>query len=751
MGGSLSKQNSLTGLELKEQTKEIRSMSDALFQFMYAQWEIKEVFQMADNPEDYVIAISDLITKHFRVLGYRSKSNKIGEIYFRKWDDLEPPRTKEKIQSMTITNDTRRKKLERNEPGAAAHKQNAEIVAFYFVRIFQILGAMLLVVKDTNFPEFDENGNPVGTISENAKRNYAQSGYNLPPISRFRPLTPTNGSIQKGGKIPDSTPLGPYDFLRYYLIPLDSTMIQTYADKFKVSIRPESDKVQLYRFDASSSIFFEYTPPINTPSRVNEPSLMKQRIGVLVKTRTSSTPQLVYIGIQILNHVDQESVDGYLAPGAIKNKDNDTEVRKRYPASVTFTFKKQGSEAIKKWETTVYRNSDSSTKPTSGMPYKFTSNFMLDVLKARGWDPLKDFVKYLDNIVSVAVIEANPGNDYIMFKGEEKKKETTSTDIQMKKLKDPVDNKSLSDVYKLIGPSENPETKEMEANRNQPHCVARALQLLDAASINGKPVKGQGRNRICSSSNKGTSTQIKSVVRLFGKVSPVDYKDSEKILKAFVGKESSGEPLGTSDINKRREKDPTTGDDIRSIINQNEKLELEEAIKKLAKAFVAEQALEKVTGFSDIKVDTTPNECKGNTEPRTIQSGGPEFNDLQRHARELLAHHVNSVIEIGKFLKSIFNISQRPDGSWKVEGPKTEILFAGFVVLDQLTDQARNLLINYYSGCEERYQKGVKAWAGSQVVASDSSKPVAQNVKENNPVAPVVPKNTSVTRDPSGP
>jgi hypothetical protein len=60
---------------------------------------------------------------------------------------------------------------------------------------------------------------------------------------------------------------------------------------------------------------------------------------------------------------------------------------------------------------------------------------------------------------------------------------------------------------------------------------------------------------------------------------------------------------------------------------------------------------------------------------------------------------------------TIFNVSQRPDGSWNVEGPKTEILFAGFSVLDVLKDQARELLLAYYVGCEDIYQKGVKEWA----------------------------------------
>ena len=37
-------------------------------------------------------------------------------------------------------------------------------------------------------------------------------------------------------------------------------------------------------------------------------------------------------------------------------------------------------------------------------------------------------------------------------------------------------------------------------------------------------------------------------------------------------------------------------------------------------------------------------------------------------------------------------------------------MFAGFETLNELTARARAILINYYAGCEEIYQKGLKAW-----------------------------------------
>jgi len=104
------------------------------------------------------------------------------------------------------------------------------------------------------------------------------------------------------------------------------------------------------------------------------------------------------------------------------------------------------------------------------------------------------------------------------------------------------------------------------------------------------------------------------------------------------------------------------------------------------------------------------------------------------------------------FLQTIFNIKQRPDGtSWEIKGPNTEILFAGYETLNELTRQARTLLINYYSGCEEIYQQGVASWISNQpgpgeseeaakrLLKGDTSKPGRANMSNpvNDPRAPV--------------
>jgi hypothetical protein len=117
-GSKLSKPSRISsGRELKVSTKEVSDMASALFLFMYAQWDEREIYDIARNPGDYVIALSDLITNKFHVLGYVTKRTQIGEIYFAKYDQLKPPGKE-------------------GNRGIVEQRENAQIIAFYFVRLF---------------------------------------------------------------------------------------------------------------------------------------------------------------------------------------------------------------------------------------------------------------------------------------------------------------------------------------------------------------------------------------------------------------------------------------------------------------------------------------------------------------------------------------------------------------------------------------------------------------------------------------
>jgi hypothetical protein len=668
-------------------------MSNALFEFMYSNWKPKDVWEIANNPSAYVIAMSDLITTQFHVLGYKTKSGKLGEIYFKKWDDLEPPlassdkiseanarnlrlrtNTRNSNRNLRLKHETRRL---RSEKGYAIQKQNAEIIAFYFIRIFQILGALLLVVKDANIPEFDPVTGEIKSEREiTAERAYAQQSYPMQQtVSGFKPV---NLPVTRGGSrimFDTSKPLGPYEFMRYYLRQVDDEDLRKFNEKGIANL----DRKNTYMFDGSEVLLFRYTLPDNATEITKEIG-GKQELGIAVTI--DGVPKIQYIPIKIFEIIfDTEESDrfraGYKAP-----KDIDDKNRKLiFPSSVSIEF-------IKNTWVSLQRNPELSSSISNGTEYKFYKDDkgLVDIYTSSlQLDKRKDFTKLLEYITLYYLRKVNGNLIPIKFNKKESRSEENDTEF---KIKAP-SNKSLKDAF-----------NEYYTNKDyRPHCISRALQLLDPASINNFP-SGSGLTSVCVNSigdNKGITSlsdykATRSVGQLFGKINPLDYAKSEEVLKAFVQQDSKGEPLSISGLST----DPT------------ESQELSRAIQRLSTAFNI--VFKDQKSFSDLTVDI-PSACKDNRGKKLpVDRRSQVFKDMKSASQELLSYHLKSIIEISKFLQKIFNITQRPNGTWAVEGPKTELMFAGFETLNELTARARAILINYYAGCEEIYQKGLKAW-----------------------------------------
>jgi hypothetical protein len=674
MGNSLSLSGSstLSGEELKRNSKEITEMSNALFQFMYTNWQPRDVWEIANDPSKYVIAISDRITTQFHVLGYKTKAGRLGEIYFQKWDSLEPPMDKDQwsiANSRNSRNEKNAKNVEkkratrrqRSEAGYPVQKQNAEIIAFYFVRIFQILGAMLLVVKDINIPSYNqETGETiVGEVKANASRNFAQQSQQV--VSGFRPPTFKGGARDN---FSSGMPLGPYDFLRYYLRRISAEDIARFTNK---GITLDTNKE--FMFDGSDTMLFEFTP-YSGLSEIGADNKTFQKIGFGVKTLSGYEKRYINISVKEIifdiSHTEERTLPGYKAPS-----DREEKMKlSSYPVRLTVEYDVPG----KKSSIMLTRVSQLPSNLSLGVEYQFSSDDigLITFLKSQGLNARKDFVKILENISMYFLKQVNGSIESIKF---ETVKKVDSDDDKIK-VRAPK-NKSLETTF-----------TQLISKEHQPHCIARALQLLDPASINNFKT-GNALSNVCNPKLGGTTKSLseyvptRSVGQLYGKVNPLDYKASIEVLKAFAQKDSSGDPLTTDGVNNM----------------PSEVTELQAAIKRLSIAFGIEYTDQK--GFSNIEIKAS-KKCDPSTQlgkTISIARESNKFREMKSISQQLLAYHLKQVIEISKFLKKIFNISQRPDGSWKVEGPKTELLFAGFETMNTLTDQARALLINYYAGC----------------------------------------------------
>ena len=691
-------------------------MSNALFQFMYTNWQPRDVWEIANDPSKYVIAISDMITAQFHVLGYKTKSGRIGEIYFQKWDALEPPMDKDQLSAANSRNSSsnnakvvekrRSTRRQRSEAGYPAQKQNAEIIAFYFVRIFQILGAMLLVVKDINIPDYNpETGETLtSAVTSNALRNYAQQSHQV--VSGFRPPTFKGGARDN---FSSAMPLGPYDFLRYYLRRISPEDLARFSIK---GIRLDTNKE--YMFNGSDTMLFEFTPYTGL-NEIGADNKTFQKIGFAVKTTSGNEKRYINISVKQIffdiSHTEEQTLSGYKAPS-----DRDEKTRlSSYPVRLTLEYDVPG----KKSSVMLTRVSELPSNLSLGVEYQFSSDDlgMITFLKSQGMHIRNDFVKILESISTFFLKQVNGSVEIIKF-DTVKKVETEDGKPSTK----PPKNKSLETTH-----------KELVNKDYQPHCIARALQLLDPASINNFKT-GTAISNVCVPKLGGTTKSLseyvptRSVGQLYGKINPLDHKASIEVLKAFAQKDSSGDPLTTDGVNNV----------------PSEVTELQAAIKRLSTAFGIEYTNQRSLSGIEIKVSKKCDPSKDLGKPVQVIRESNKFRDMKSASQQLLAYHLKQIIEISKFLKKIFNISQRPDGSWKVEGPKTELLFAGFETMNSLTDQARALLINYYAGCEEIYQKGVKAWEVDIVTAGDKPLSNAPAIGQalaspNKPAVPVIP------------
>ncbi len=117
MGGTLSKSNT--------SESDVKRLADNLFKFMYTQWDVHEIWEIAEKSDEYIIELSDLIHHHMTVIGYETGTGGRGEIYVKRIEKY-----KKDINDLPRLSDVD-KKLEREE-----RKRNAQAVAFFFYKNF---------------------------------------------------------------------------------------------------------------------------------------------------------------------------------------------------------------------------------------------------------------------------------------------------------------------------------------------------------------------------------------------------------------------------------------------------------------------------------------------------------------------------------------------------------------------------------------------------------------------------------------
>ena len=752
--------SALTGNEFSQhaKAKEIREMSDALFKFMYSKWDIREIFEITEKPGDYVIAISDLITSQFHVLGYTTKRNKIGEIYFQKLEQLDPPQSAEDLSRLrsssgNVTRSQRVMKKEaalrkkgldasRGEPGAKLHHQHAKIISFYFVVIFQILGSLLLVLKDTGLEMIDNQGRTISDTLKNSDREFTGQGVTLPLFKAPRP--------QGGGGLrvySRNEPLGAFEFLRFYLRRYDEEEVERYLKEYKLTLPPAN--TGYYKFMNNDSLLFKFIK--QETDRIS--SKETAELNIFVRNEKSDVYEIKRVVIKVEQLLG--GLGEYKPPSAYTNKQEQYSL---FPMQVTLETrdKKRGSSTTSLVSAVFQKDeSDRHENYLDGLKYKIANNSstLYGIISTSSGSSDKILPTEMEKILEkFALLAVNTDSSivYYPFKIKESdERERNSRGYGESRVEGPKNNDRLAETFRILN-NVNPSNGSV-GYKHVPHCIKRAKDLLDLPSINDFNGLAPANTRICSSDIGGRGSSyvpLKSIAQLYGKlnagaiinVDEIEFNKAIKVLEAFVGKSAKGY---------------MTVSELKESGQESEANDLSLALKRLSASFSQIKDDDKLNKIDDL-VLYKPRSCVGKEKGElTVNKSKPVFKNMQGYSRQLLGFHLNNVINISKFLMTIFNVSQRPDGSWHVEGPKTEILFAGFSVLDVLKDQARELLLAYYVGCEDIYQKGVKEWADSETAAGPAGGPGGPGgpgaAAENNPGNPSAPKVISRAANPGPP
>jgi hypothetical protein len=479
-------------------------------------------------------------------------------------------------------------------------------------------------------------------------------------------------------------------------------------------------------------LYFEFDPTLRqiSPSR-------DQKQKLILLTKTSGVLKLEEFDTTIIS-ISPQPPD-YKAP---KELSTIQELRRYIPYTVKLGIKpksiggtRQPYEILFERDPSFesYQDVNQFIRGTRYIMKDEDGSFVASATAVIKQDPIsrtKSVGKIFENTLLVYLISLTKNQSTELYTAEKERENSPISQRKIGQFKESLKNPLLDETYKALKKgTQVREGERLEAF--QPHCISRALQLLDSKSIQDL-LPSDAKTSVCKysigdkvgASTLGQYVPTKTLSQLYGKVNPADFKKSEVVLRAFVQTTTSS-PSGGLSVAQ-----------LKGVDQKEEADDLQSAIDRLNKAFnLLQDTLPVVDGIISIPVPK-PKACK-TTDELSVGSQ-PTTLEMQGYAQQLLAFHVNQTVEISKFLESVFDIKKdSATGRWIAKGPKQEYMFAGFPVMDQLTKQARELLVDYYSGCETIYQKGVKSWSESQPKSSGANRPAGLNAAA--PAAAIAP------------
>lgn len=656
-------------------TEHTRMIMDQLLNYMIKQLSVRDLLHMSKESEckKYILFKANAIYQHFYELRVFPTRDAKGLLTFRRIEDLVHPKGEQEKERQSL----------------------CLVVAYFYTRIFQIYGALALTLID------DMHAMTSSGIMSTYQRGMNLRGHT--PGYRDETVQPYYG---RGGA-PELLPSGRkeqsslknFEWIRSFLTS-DAQTTYGYKTRYAGSGIDNGTvfmKIENFLKDGPQGKQLYEHPPI---------------------TYQGGT---FFIRVGNANHYDKLDVYTQMDGDIIKVK----------IGKLTFMNIEKKTIIIKKFSTSFYVRRDDAeyivyqkSKPISPVPIFMSGIFSKIIRYLR--DTIKESKEEIYRLEGLTESDHDSDSDSDLWDKKRRDRSDSrygdsrygdsrygdSSDRSDSRYGDRSDSRYGvrrygTNVRKEEGITSHLKVEKMidalEVRRPLGHCIARALQLLKTEPFANQP----GISQICSVAFDGKSTNRIGLPKSGKPLS--DHPGLFALANLFYDTVTIGSPNLT--IGKVRvDNQPSTFDEYVAFM------------RTLSKQYMGE---DKVTdwnkkGLSDIKNKRDTDLCKSADEIPLSSNATNRVHDIVKEMFQKQIAHASNCFEI---ISMLFTITYDPRTNKPTMFKLNDnIIREGFPELERVNRKAREILVEYYTSCENQYREGMKIVLTGQQAKIDAVK-----------------------------
>jgi hypothetical protein len=667
-----------THADLYKKTAGTRRMVDDIFTYMMHHLKVND-FMKLSNPEScqkYALFMANNLSMFFSKLSVKPELGRDGVLAFRSIEDLEEPKgpAKQEKESLCL------------------------VLAYFYTRIFQMYGAIALtLLDDINYTVEMSTLMGAQSVSETDSSDLSDLSVRTPgqQYSYVEPRTPKRLREMEGGQIGGwISKLGYFDFLnRGLLVDQAVPAQQPYVSPYGIPYVPPSPTTTptnqygytvnfVFKDQKQKYMYFKPEPADVGGRNVTAVSSQKGTFSWV-----DSQKKIFEITVSVRKGVDDNHVQFSVDSIRFRRSRETTDIvlRKTEIKEILSNNKKPDEvvpDAITVSSTQPFPTL-SQTQPSQG---QYETNDYTDI---------NSYFKTLFNAIIPSITKQYESGDSIAGRS----------------VMDAMNIRRFYENYTNVKPLG--------------HCIARALQLLNADPY-GRDEKGkQFISSICKTSffvphgktdaeRRGVpkpdepiteSPGIMSLALLFydtvGKATPHIFmsKPSFEQYKIFM-KQMAGLFMGKEAANGLH----LDTMDIRSI---HPKTAQEEKTKIKLTSDGKTDIVDRRTFNQSTKTEMKKGVCSPAQKDKTIPLDGDTKQNVHGVVRQLFKRQLDHAGKCEKILRQLFTVEHQENMPIRIK-INDNILKGGLGALNRINAEVRQVLIQYYSDCESMYLVGVK-------------------------------------------